>query len=62
MNNNEIIIYLLLLEKEEIMYNLNAYRKPRSNLIKTRENEGFFEVLINGHLKENTYNFCEFFD
>jgi len=51
-NNNNIIIHLLEEEEEEeIMYTSNIYRKPISNLFKTREKEGFFKVLINSHLK-----------
>jgi len=61
-NNNKIIIHLLEEEEEEeIMYTSNAYRKPISNLFKTREKEGFFKVLINSHLRENKNKFREFF-
>jgi len=61
-NNNKIIIHLLEEEEEdEIMYCLNTYRKPISNVFKTREKEGFFKVLINNHLRENKNKYREFF-
>jgi len=61
-NNNKIIIHLLEVVEEEEVYTSNpSYRKPISNLFKTREKEGFFKVLINSHLRENKNKFREFF-
>lgn len=62
-NNNEIIIKLLEEEEEEeeMLYGSSAGRKPVNNIFKLRESEGFFEVLVNGHLKKNQIKFREFF-
>lgn len=62
--NNNVIIQLLLEEEgeEELIYNSNSStRKTISEIFKTRESEGFYEILIKGHLKENKSKFRDFF-
>jgi len=64
--NNNTIISLLLEEEEEEdeMYNnrleINK-RKSIDSSFTTREDEGFFEILINGHLHNSKPKFREFF-
>jgi len=64
-NNNKIIVLLLEEEEEEDnRYNPLLTSKKRSSinkLFKTREDEGFFEVLIKGHLNDNKKKFRDFF-
>jgi hypothetical protein len=63
--NNNKIISLLLEEKEEEdeMYNRLKTNKRKSigNFFTTREDEGFFEILINGHLHNSKQKSREFF-
>ncbi|XP_060861851.1 uncharacterized protein LOC132938875 [Metopolophium dirhodum] len=64
--NNNTIISLLLEEEEEEdeIYNnrlgINK-RKSIDSFFTTREEEGFFEILINGHLHNSKPKFREFF-
>jgi hypothetical protein len=64
MNNNKIISLLFEEEEEEDeMYNQLKTNKRKSidSFFTTREDEGFFEILINGHLHNNKQKFLEFF-
>jgi len=36
-------------------------KKTTDNIFKSRESAGFFEILINRHLKNNHVKFCEYF-
>lgn len=63
--NNNKIISLLLEEEEDDDEICNSViikkRKSIDNFFTTRLDEGFFEVLINGHLNNNKTKFREFF-
>jgi len=64
-NNNNIVLLLLDEEEEEEVnrYNLLLTSKKRNSinqLFTTRVVEGFFEVLIKGHLNDNKKNFVIF--
>lgn len=66
MNNNNILLTLLLLEEEECDQIISATslpknRKPIHEVFKHRDSEGFYEILINRHLKNNNIKFREFF-
>jgi len=62
-NNNNTLLQLLLIDEEDnenylcYINMLNKPRKPIRNMFLSRENEGFFEVLVNRHLTNN-YNSC----
>lgn len=65
-NNNNIIL-LLLEEEEEEEEEVNRYnllltskRNSINKLFTTRVEEGFFEVLIKGHLNDDKKNFVVF--
>lgn len=61
-NNNKIILLLLEEEEEEEDNSYNSEKRNSVNkLFKTRVDEGFFEVLIKGHLQDNKHKFREFF-
>lgn len=64
-NNNNIILLLLEEEEEEEVnrYNLllTSKRNSINTLFTTRVEEGFFEVLIKGHLNDNKKKFRDFF-
>jgi len=64
-NNNKIILLLLEEEEEEDnTYNpllSGTKRNSINKLFTTRVEEGFFEVLIKGHLNDNKKKFRDFF-
>lgn len=63
-NNNKIIQLLLEEEQEEDELQNTSIISKRNSVDKmylTREQEGFFEVLINGQLNHNKQKFLEFF-
>jgi hypothetical protein len=65
-NNNKIILLLLEEEEEEdnshnLLLVTSKKRNSISKLFKTREDEGFFEVLIKVHLSDSKLKFREFF-
>lgn len=66
LNNNNILLTLLLEEEEEEDQIIGATslpknRKPIHEMFKHRDSEGFYEILINRHLKNNNIKFREFF-
>lgn len=66
LNNNNILLTLMLEEEEEedtiiVANSLPKNRKPIDQMFKLRESEGYYEVLINRHLKNNDIKFREFF-
>lgn len=63
-NNNKIIQLLMEEEQEEDEIQNASITSKRNSIAKiyqTREKEGYFEVLINGHLNHNKQKFREFF-
>jgi len=62
-NNNDILTLLLDEEDEEdfIFSHLKSKKKKTDNIFKNRDTEGFYEILINRHLKNNNIKFREFF-
>lgn len=62
-NNNDILTLLLEEEDEEdfIFSYLKPKKKRTDDMFKYRDTEGFYEVLINRHLKNNNIKFREFF-
>jgi len=66
-NNNNILLTLLLEEEEEeedLIIGATSFpknRKPIHEKFKYRDSEGFYEILINRHLKNNNIQFREFF-
>ena len=65
LNNNNILLTLMLEEEEEdtiiLANSLPKKRKPIDEMFKLWDSEGFYEVLINRHLKNNDIKFREFF-
>lgn len=64
--DTETIKVLLLEEEDDDEILLNWYwskekRKDHDPLFKSRSSEGYQEILINGHLKNNEIKFREFF-
>lgn len=59
------IFLTLMLEEEEdtiiVANSLPENRKPIDERFKLRDSEGFYEELINRHLKNNDIEFREFF-
>jgi len=66
MDNNQLIQWLLLEEADDddiyLQYLVNPKPKSRPNpLFKTRREEGYHQILINGHLRLDEKKFREFF-
>jgi len=62
-NNNKIILLLLEKEEEDDELLITRYKKRQkvNDLFINRKTEGFFEILINGHLSNDETKFREFF-
>lgn len=60
--NNNIIALLLDEDNEDtIISELEPTKKSLTDKIfKNRSSEGFFEILVNRHLKNNEIKFCKF--
>jgi len=61
-DNNKIISPLLEEEEDDEMYNNQLEINKRKSIdifFTTREDEGFIEILINGHLHNSKPNFRE---
>lgn len=63
--DEEELMYLILLEEEEdeqlLQYSLLQERRATHDIFKQRKQEGYFNLLINGHLREDENKFREFF-
>ncbi|CAH1969783.1 unnamed protein product [Acanthoscelides obtectus] len=65
MNNSDLLSVILLEEEEEDEWLqlklLEKQRCEKHDIFQKRTEEGFFSLLINGHLKEDEKKFREFF-
>ncbi|KAF6215890.1 hypothetical protein GE061_000225 [Apolygus lucorum] len=61
MSVKKVVLALLLEEEEEDELFLTIAREPHADMFRTRRDEGFYNLLIHGHLKNDPIRFRSFF-